>query len=100
MVPGLPNEADQDSAAAGRDDIDPAPRERRLSWSKLLARVFAVDALKCPSCGATMRILATIHERESVRKILDWVGLASRPPPVTPPEVLPEPEDHSWIDAT
>ena len=70
------------------------------SQSKLLARVFAVDALNCPRCGATMRILATIHAPESVRKILDCVGLASRPPPIAPPEARFDPEEHGWTDAT
>ncbi len=34
------------------------PRERRLPWSELLRRVFAVDALQCDRCGGRMRILA------------------------------------------
>jgi hypothetical protein len=32
-----------------------------------------------------MRILAAIHAPEAIRKILDCLGLPSRPPPLAPP---------------
>jgi len=31
---------------------DPSPRPRRLGWADLLRRVFAIDVLECPRCGA------------------------------------------------
>ena len=45
-----------------------------------------------------MRLMATIHAPESVRRILDNLGLASRPPPVILPATLLDPEDHDRID--
>jgi hypothetical protein len=42
--------------------------------------MFAVDVLECPACGGRMRILAAIHPPEAIRKILDCLGLPSRPP--------------------
>jgi hypothetical protein len=100
VLPTPTTDCDRDTHHAGGDDAPAAPRKRRLSWSKLLARVFAVDALTCPRCRATMRILATIHAPEAVRKILDCVGLSSRPPPVTPVVTSFDLDDHGWIDAT
>ena len=49
-----------------------------------MARIFAVDVLQCPRCGGRMRILAAIEDPSVARKILDCLGLPSRPPPVAP----------------
>ena len=59
-------------------------RPRRYAWAELLKRVFAVDALKCPICSNTMRILCAVNPPDAVRKILDCLGLPSRPPPIAP----------------
>src|SRR5262245_5837281 len=37
-----------------------------------------------PRCGSRMRILAAIEDPVVARKILDSLGLPSRPPPVAP----------------
>jgi len=47
-------------------------------------RSFAVDVLECPRCGGRIRILAAIEDPAVARKILDCLGLPSRPPPVVP----------------
>jgi len=60
------------------------PRPRNYTWSQLMARVFALDVLECPRCGSRMRILAAIEDPVVARKILDSLGLPSRPPPVAP----------------
>ena len=71
----------------------PAPfRERRLPWSELLRRVFAVDALQCDRCGGRMRILAAIDQPRVIRGILECLDLSSRAPPLTP-ALSPEPTD-------
>jgi hypothetical protein len=79
------------AAPAGqRRASGPAPhRERRLPWSELLRRVFAVDALQCDRCGGRMRILAAIDQPEVIPGILKCLGLSSRAPPLTP---APSPE--------
>src|SRR3989442_8367863 len=60
------------------------PHARNYSWSQLMARIFAVDVLQCPRCGGRIRILAAIEDPSVARKILDCLGLPSRPPPVAP----------------
>jgi hypothetical protein len=42
--------------------------------------VFEVDALRCPGCGARMRLLAAIEDPEVARKILECLDLPARPP--------------------
>jgi hypothetical protein len=63
-----------------------SPRLRRLPWSDLLQRVFAVDALACPRCGERLRLLAAIESPEAIRAIMDCLGLPSRAPPLAPSE--------------
>ena len=60
------------------------PRPRRLAWAELLQRVFEVEALRCPRCGARMRILAAIEHPEVARKILECLDLPARAPPLSP----------------
>jgi len=58
-------------------------RPRNYSWSQLLHRVFEFDVLKCPRCGGRMRILAAINPPGAIHKILDCLGLPTRPPPIS-----------------
>src|SRR5881409_1927348 len=57
-----------------------------------MARVFALDVLECPRCGSRMRILAAIEDPVEARKVLDYLGLASRPPPLAPARRNPRPQ--------
>ena len=40
-----------------------------------MARVFALDVLKCPRCGSPTRILAAIEDPAIACKILGCLGL-------------------------
>ena len=57
-------------------------RPRRLAWAELLQRVFGIDALRCPRCGARMRLLAAIEDPVVARKILECLDLPARAPPL------------------
>jgi hypothetical protein len=57
---------------------------RNYSWAELMKRVWDVDVLKCNRCGGRMRILCAIKTPEAIAKILDCLGLPSRPPPIYP----------------
>jgi hypothetical protein len=55
---------------------DPVPlplREARRRWAELLRQIFEVDPLRCPKCGAEMRIVAFITARAVIDRILDHV---------------------------
>ncbi len=60
---------------------DVVARVRRLRWAVLLQRVFAVDALRCPGCGETLRLLAAIEDAAVARAILACVVPEARAPP-------------------
>jgi hypothetical protein len=56
---------------------------RNYSWAELMKRVFGFDVLKCDSCGGRMRILCAVNPPEAIKKILDCLGLPSKPPPIS-----------------
>jgi hypothetical protein len=59
-------------------------REARRRWAELLRQIFEVDPLRCPACGAEMRIVAVITERAVIDRILDHLRRArdtARGPP-------------------
>lgn len=63
-------------------DPSSAGRARRMAWSELLRRVFAVDALRCQRCGGAMRIVAAVCEPHAVAAFLACIRKgAGRPPP-------------------
>ena len=65
-----------------RDDV--RARAARIRWARLLMRVFEVDALRCPECGAGLRLLAAIEDPEVACKILACLDLPVRAPPILP----------------
>jgi hypothetical protein len=57
-------------------------RSRNHTWSELMKRVFLVDVLQCEICGGAMKIIAPIHSSDTAQKILECLGLPTRPPPL------------------
>ena len=60
-----------------------------------------MDALRCPRCGAGMRLVAAIEDPEVARKILACLDLPARAPPLGP--AVPEPlglgrDPEPWAD--
>ena len=56
----------------------------RRRWANLIRRVYEVDPLLCPRCGAEMRIIGFITEPKVITRILDHIRKrerAARPPP-------------------
>ena len=84
VVPFVPG-SNEEKERAGKDDRKiNCCHPRNYSWSELLRRVFEWDVLRCPECGNRMRILCAINPPDAIRKILDCLGLPSRPPPISP----------------
>jgi len=59
-------------------------RPVRLSWAKLLKRVFEIDMEHCPNCGGELKIIAVILEQPVIEKILMHLGLQTRAPSRAP----------------
>jgi hypothetical protein len=64
--------------------VDQPPHKARMSWARLLKRVFNIDMEICNDCGARVRIISAIEDPPVIRKILDHLGLDTKPPRVFP----------------
>jgi hypothetical protein len=75
----------QTTASATKSSTDPEPptrRHERLSWADLLRRTYAFDVLVCEECGARRKMIAFLTAPDSIRRILEHLGLPTRPPPI------------------
>jgi hypothetical protein len=74
------NAVQAECAAANGGAPECRSDSQRSTWAELLLRVFSIDVLECPHCGARPQWIALITEGVVVRKILDHLGLPSEPP--------------------
>ena len=56
----------------------------RMSWARLLKRVFDIDIEHCPNCGGALKIIAAIEDAPVMVRILAHLGLPTRAPPRSP----------------
>jgi hypothetical protein len=99
LLPSRPGIATEKTAAPDRPSPakpDARPLGKNLTWADLIRRVFETDALVCPACGGPMRILAAIQTPQTIRDILDHLGLPSRAPPIAPARL---PRDNPELDS-
>ena len=52
----------------------PAAAPVRLSWARLLKRVFEIDIEQCPQCDGTLTILAAIEDPPVIPQIFSHLG--------------------------
>ena len=71
-------------------EADPCAKAQRQSWAELLQRTFAVDVLRCPTCGGRRHRVATLTDPLIARRILKHLRLRAEPPPLAP--ARPEPQ--------
>jgi hypothetical protein len=79
----------------GRCQIGSVGSARGMRWAALLQRVFEVDALRCPRCGSTMRLIAAIEDPAVAERILECLKLPARAPPLGSATAEPEEPERS-----
>ena len=84
VVPQVPEAPAQTTQPAACEASCAHHRPVRLSWAKLLKRVFEIDMEYCPNCGGELKIIAAILEQPVIEKILTHLGLQARAPPRAP----------------
>jgi hypothetical protein len=62
------------------DPVDTFTRQARLSWAKLIRRVYEIDPLLCPFCGSEMRVIAFITDFATARAIRRSLKLPAQEP--------------------
>ena len=74
----------EQTTPAGADDCKHAhSAPLRMTWARLLKRVFDIDVERC-ACGGKLKIIAVIEEPAVTARILTHLGLAAQPPPRAP----------------
>jgi hypothetical protein len=98
VVPQGPPKDEEAASVAAADPCEveiAQARPGRISWARLLKRVFDLDMQNCPNCGAgELKIIAAILERPVIHKILEHLGLDPQPPPKGPARESGHPGPH------
>lgn len=64
--------------------------ERRMTWARLLNRVFKIDVTKCLYCRGEVKVVGAILERAAIEKILNHLGLPADVPVISPARAPPQ----------
>ncbi len=80
----IPGASEKANAIPDTDGTSHRETNARLSWARLLKRVFNIDVEKCPHCGGPLKIIAAIQNPSVIARILAHLGLPSRAPPKAP----------------
>jgi hypothetical protein len=68
------------AAETSSEDAHAQGETPRMSWPRLLKRVFDIDIEHCPNCGGALKIIAAIEDPPVIDKILSHLGLPTRAP--------------------
>jgi hypothetical protein len=64
-----------------------------VTWARLISKVYHADPLICRSCGGRLEIVAYLHSRVAIKRILDHLGLSPPEQERPPPEIRYVPTD-------
>ena len=83
----VPHGPAQDTGKSEQTPTEPGcahERPARISWARLLKRMFQIDLEHCPNCAGQLQIIAAIPEAPVIERILTHLGLQARAPPRVP----------------
>ena len=72
--------ASQQSEPPAGDIDKPKISKYRITWAKLLKRVFDIDVETCQNCGGKMKIIAAVVSPYLIKMILQHLKLPHEPP--------------------
>ncbi len=89
IVPKKPPELELVGGGASGDgepaaNSDNPPSEKRISWARLLKRVFDIDVTICSACRGKVKIISAIEDPKVIKKILTHLGLPAAAPKLQP----------------
>jgi Putative transposase len=67
-------------AEVNPEDSGESLSKARITWARLLKRVFDIDVETCAECGGKTKIIAAIEDPPVIRKILEYLGLPAKAP--------------------
>lgn len=65
------------------DNADPTT-VKRISWARLLKRIFNIDIQICPKCQGPVKITTAVEDPIVIKKILEHLGLSATAPKILP----------------
>ena len=68
-----------EALAESEEEVDSDDSKR--AWALLLAKVYEIDPLVCPKCGAEMTVIAIIENPGQIKRILRHLVKIGRLPP-------------------
>lgn len=85
------------SKVVPKHDPDESPEGRsshagRMSWARLLKRVFQIDVGTCARCGCKTKIVAAVLQTKAIEAILNHLHLPTSPPMISPARAPPQGE--------
>ena len=83
IVPKKKEEPNLEVAGMSGDPEKPAS-PKRISWARLLKRVFNIDVTNCSKCHGKIKIIDAIEDPKIIKKILNHMRLPSTQPKLQP----------------
>ena len=81
VLTSLPPDSEESTADQSKDEqLEGWKKSRRISWAKLIRKVFEVDPMLCSFCGGTLETLAFTLELGEIRKFLTSIDCPSQEP--------------------
>lgn len=75
---------------AKEEESNSGSNEKRMSWAKLLNRVFKIDVTKCQYCRGDVKVVAAVLQRTAIEQILKHLGLPTEVPSISPARAPPQ----------
>jgi hypothetical protein len=63
------------------DEVEVDILAYKQAWARLLAKVYEINPLICPKCGADMKVIAVIENPDEIKRILRHLVKIGRSPP-------------------
>jgi hypothetical protein len=73
------HQAEDSCANVQENEIDNSTQKQ--AWARLLAKVYEIDPMICPQCGAEMKVIAIIQDTKEIKKIISHLIKIGRAPP-------------------
>jgi len=73
---------------------------KNSAWARLIQKVYEVDPLACPECGARMKVISFINDAMVIRRILDHLGLWLANARPVPRAQSPPPDSRGRLDSS